>query len=137
MFINSVIVIVNTIEVSVLVESHLQLCEQELGRNNDVFEDCEISADAVGSAQFCQRQVHLIQTTAEESGQLAYIDIDIFFIPILNLSDDTYFVTKALSFLRLSVPGFSLGTSPLFGTGFFSFLLRAVLMVSALCLGNN
>lgn len=46
-------------------------------------------------------------------------------------------VVTVRSFLRLSAPGFSLWTSPFFGTGFFCFLWRAALMVSAQCLGCN
>ena len=48
-----------------------------------------------------------------------------------------YLVTMPLSFLWLSVPGLSFCISPFLGMGFFSFLLRALLMVSPQCFGKS
>lgn len=51
-----------TSPLSILGEACLQLRKEELCRNHDVVEDCEVTAEAVGGADLCQHQMHLVHT---------------------------------------------------------------------------
>lgn len=47
---------------NVLAEATLQLGQEKLGRDDDVLEDGEVTAEAVAGAELRQHQVHLVHT---------------------------------------------------------------------------